>query len=157
MKRLPLLVALLLLGPAALAEGWSELSGATATGGRVEVSPSREWESSSRNYSLPENGNLYHVVVFESLVKSYSQARIFKDQRCIFSWGGRSNNWTAFTCSKSGTSPLAGTAYKAVPIRSCEYKSVLVCVRGCGWPDVPKRLNYRWSEGGTWDECEQPE
>lgn len=156
MKRLLLLVALLLLCSAALAEGWSELWGVAESGERVEVSPSRDWESPTKDYSRPENQDLYNVVVFKKGAKSYSQASIFKDELCKFA-RDRDDGWVGFACAKGGTSPLAGVAYKVLSIRSCDYKYVLICVKGCGRRGAPKRMHYRWSEGGTWDECEQPE
>ena len=132
------------------------LVGRACRGERVEVSPSRDWETPTRDYSRPENQDLSHVVVFKKGAKSYSEASIFKDQVCVFA-RGKGDDWTGFACSKNGTSPLAGVAYKVVSARSCDYRYALICVKGCGRQGSPRTMHYRWSEGGIWDECEQPE
>jgi len=134
---------------AAMAEGWSTLSGTNKNGALIFVEPA--WDSDhppTRDYSTPENRELYWVTLYKGGSAGEVPPITYKDQPCRFKENNEGQR-IEFSCQKGSQSPLSGATYKIVPNKNpedCSYESLYVCIRGCGGGNVPAQMVKSWWE-----------
>ena len=132
------------------ADGWSNLSGKNTQGAEIIVGPSQltddDYVPNPKGPGFvpkPESYSYYDV--FVSLGQ---KVETYERQKCDFV--ERSGVRVTFSCSSSGSSPLAGTTYKIIPNpkNDCSYESKFVCVKGCVNASTPKTMLKDWWECG---------
>lgn len=140
------IVCMLLIADESIADGWADLGGRNSRGEDVGVVPAWEADSSSsRDFSLPENLELFYVYVSRPADRPNMDPTLiatYKDVRCRFKKDSRGNE-IEFLCDKTGTSPLSGARYKIVPNKNpndCNFFAKYICVEGCSAIATPKEM-----------------
>lgn len=144
------LILFLFIVTNANAEGWGDLQGKNSNGDIVDVYPA-QIEDFTRDYSLPENHNLFFVNVYKQGKGTIAERTTnYRDQRCWYKIDSL-GKLVELYCENSGKSPLSGARYKIVPNKNendCSHEAKYICIGGCDKSITPKELTKSYWECG---------
>ena len=137
--RFPILIIVCLIPTQALADGWTSISGKNKNGASVNWSyvydPSvhHEYEVTPNQVSEDAHGTTLSAPI--TVLSNTSRPVTYKSQICTFEYDVHE-----FSCSKDGTSPLAGAVYIMTTDPGECGGTIYTLKKGTGKRDAPRRM-----------------